>query len=347
MKSLKIKLFDYWIKAYCYNNALILNVKRSLTNDTASNLALLLLSPYIILTYVLSICYERLYGFYRVHELMTKECERQFKWEIAIVSISKNEGPYLKEWIEFHRTVGVQKFFFYDNDSEDATASILQPYIAQGIVEYTLIHGKGKQLEAYNDAIRQHKDECRWMAFIDMDEYLVPTDHTKPLHCVIDEIVHNAGKGAAGVAVNWATFGTSGHKTRPQGLIIENYIMRAENSHWINRHVKCVCNPRLIKYYISPHYPVMRLGAYMVTENKGQRQWGWFERDITYTNLRINHYYTKSEEDYRIKTSRGLGDREGSYKESQFNAYNRNEVTDKSMSPYIEKVRRAMEQKTL
>lgn len=30
------------------------------------------------------------------------------------------------------------------------------------------------QLTAYNDAIKKHKEECRHMAFIDLDEYIMP-----------------------------------------------------------------------------------------------------------------------------------------------------------------------------
>lgn len=74
-----------------------------------------------------------------------------------MVSISKNEAPYIKEWIEFHKLVGFTKFYFYDNESEDNTVDILKPYIDSGLVEYTLIKGKGRQLDAYNDAIAKHK----------------------------------------------------------------------------------------------------------------------------------------------------------------------------------------------
>ena len=51
-------------------------------------------------------------------------------------------------------------------------------------------------------------------------------------------------------------------------------------------------------------------------------------------NLRLNHYYCKSEEDYKIKTSRGLGDRAGSYDMSKYEQMNFNEVHDESMLIY-------------
>ena len=32
---------------------------------------------------------------------------------LSIVAISKNEAPYIKEWIEYHKLVGVERFYFY------------------------------------------------------------------------------------------------------------------------------------------------------------------------------------------------------------------------------------------
>lgn len=259
--SLKHKTSKYWIKMYCYNNALILPIKRRIKNEVCSNLLLLLLSPYIIANYLFTICYERVWGFRKVRKRMEKDRNVSFKHELALVSISKNEGPYIREWIEFHRMVGVSKFYFYDNDSNDDTESILRPYVEEGLVDYVKMPGIGMQLIAYNDALQKHKDECRWMGFIDMDEYLVPSEPFKLIADVVDDIVYNASPGAAGLAINWAVFGSSNHKTKPQGTISENYTLRAVNDYWANKHVKCICNPRLVTNYISPHYPLYIRGG--------------------------------------------------------------------------------------
>lgn len=336
--SLKQSTFKYWIRIYCYNNILILRIKRRIRSSFLSNLILLLCSPYILCNYWLTRLYEIAVGFKKVHKLMQVDSVKQFEHEIAIVSISKNEGPYLLEWIEFHRIVGVTKFYFYDNDSTDNTAELLQPYIDAGVVEYTLIEGVARQLDAYNDAIAKHKDDVRWMAFIDMDEYLVPTEPAKSISSVVDEIVTKAGGGAAGVGVNWAIFGTSHKEVSQQGLITANYFMRAENDYYLNIHIKVICNPRLVKNYISPHYPVYVRGAYTVKEAYGTRIIGWGANKIIYKNIRINHYYTKSTEDYAKKRNRGLGDREGIYADDHFGKYNRNEVLDTSAFIYAEEL---------
>lgn len=339
MISLKQATFKYWIKIYCYNNAFIRLIKHNIKCELLSNMMLLVCSPYILFNYWFTLLYEKLWGIKKVGKLMNADKEKHFKYEFAIVVISKNEGPYVREWIEFHRIAGADKFYFYDNDSDDDTEKKLNPYIKEGIVEYTKILGKGRQIKAYNDAIKRHKNECRWMAFIDMDEFLMPTDYGKKLNKVVEDIVYSAGGGAAGVGVNWAIYGTSGFKKKQTGLIIENYRYRAENEYYLNFHIKCVCNPRLVVNYISPHYPLYIRGGYSVKEAYGSRITGWGANRVIYKNLRINHYYTKSEEEYLKKCARGLGDRVGIYPEENFELYNKNDVYDFTISPYIIMVR--------
>lgn len=256
-----------------------------------------------------------------------------------MVAISKNEASYIKEWIEFHKLVGFTKFYFYDNESEDNTVDILKPYIDSGLVEYILIKGKGRQLDAYNDAIAKHKDECRWMAFLDMDEYLMPTKPFEKIYNVVSELVSKARKGAAGVGVNWCIYGSSHLEKKPNGLITENFLYRGTEKDWGNFHIKTICNPRLVKKYISPHYPIYKLGGYSINDSDGKRIWGWFCHDVKWQTLRINHYYCKSKEQYLQKISRGFGDRAGEYDMKQFNDYDLNNIKDESMLVYVDKIK--------
>ena len=73
---------------------------------------------------------------------------------LAVAAIAKNEGPYIKEWIEFYVKQGVTHFLIYDNDSTDNLEDILQPFIAQGLVTYKKLPGKMRQCDAYNIAIK-------------------------------------------------------------------------------------------------------------------------------------------------------------------------------------------------
>ena len=49
---------------------------------------------------------------------------------LAACTIYRDDAAYLAEWIEFHRLMGVERFFLYDNGSTDDHREVLAPYLA-------------------------------------------------------------------------------------------------------------------------------------------------------------------------------------------------------------------------
>ena len=41
---------------------------------------------------------------------------KKFKYSVSIVAIAKNEGIYFKEWIEYHKLIGIEHFYIYNNE---------------------------------------------------------------------------------------------------------------------------------------------------------------------------------------------------------------------------------------
>jgi hypothetical protein len=117
-----------------------------------------------------------------------KDPSKTTKHQLSICAIFKNESPYLKEWIEYHRLVGVDHFYLYNVNSSDLYDKVLHPYIEEGVV--TLVHwfeGSKEQIEgssfawmlstqasAYENAILLRKQETEWLCFLDVQEFLVP-----------------------------------------------------------------------------------------------------------------------------------------------------------------------------
>ena len=95
---------------------------------------------------------------------------------LSICAVFRNEAPYLREWIEFHRIVGVEKFFLFNNRSEDDYKSVLTPYIESGLVELTqwphLVYytdpKTGKKLCAQEQAVRLATGMERCRSFVDV-----------------------------------------------------------------------------------------------------------------------------------------------------------------------------------
>src|SRR5690242_10611520 len=97
----------------------------------------------------------------------------QFYLAACAIFFYGNEAPHLREWIEFHRLVGVERFLLYDNGGTDEHLEMLAPYLEDEIV---VIHDwpsrQSPQQPAYDDCLARHGPESRWIAFIDVDEFL-------------------------------------------------------------------------------------------------------------------------------------------------------------------------------
>jgi Glycosyltransferase family 92 len=113
----------------------------------------------------------------------------QKKYMLSICAIFKNEARYLREWIEYHRLIGVDHFYLYDNGSKDRSSQLLQPYIEAGLVTLTYwpdrvtsdreedmyLWALSTQVPAYENAAKYAAlGETEWLAILDVDEFLVP-----------------------------------------------------------------------------------------------------------------------------------------------------------------------------
>jgi hypothetical protein len=216
---------------------------------------------------------------------------------LAICAVYKDEAPYLAEWIEFHRVVGVERFFLYDNASSDDHREVLHRHIQDGIVVLHDWPGPPLQRELFDHCLGTHGHEARWIAFIDVDEFLFsPT--LRPLPEVLREYEQYPAVG-----VNWAAFGTSGHRTRPAGLVIENYLRRGPRSRgFTGRSIKNVVQPRSTVRCVNAHRFEYRHG--LAVDENGYPIHGGATKSVSFERLRLNHYYTKSEAELRRKHER-------------------------------------------
>lgn len=258
----------------------------------------------------------------------------KFNNELSVVAIMKNEGPYLKEWLDFHILVGVTKFYLYDNESTDNTVDILKPYIESGIVEYIYFPGRAMQKPAYIDAITRFADETRYMALIDLDEFLVPVKHNT-LIAYLQTLPRFSQ-----LIVSWVNYGSNGHKKQPKGLVIENYTCHGKDHYG----VKSIINPRMITFLGNPHYNFV--AGPTIDENGTHIGSVHQEHNPTTINkIRCNHYQTKSYEEYLRRC--GLGDVatgeaikvQGKDVETNFRNFDKNEVHDNIMDKYVKKLK--------
>ena len=190
----------------------------------------------------------------------------RFDHEIAIVAILKDEGRYISEWLDYHKTIGVTKFYLYDNDSRDNIREILTPHIKSGLVEYNYFPGKFMQMAAYNDALKRHRFHCRYLAIIDLDEFIYPRGK-KNLPQQVAELLA-PWKDAGGLTMNWRFFGSSGEEEYdPNRGVLERFTRRGVDMIYEHQAVKTIVNPRAVKLIAHPHYAIYLPGKYAVDED--------------------------------------------------------------------------------
>lgn len=316
-------------------------IRKTSESQKERKLKFLAFTPFLLVAAVFHFLWERTFG----RLLLAKEDTNSGSYEYSLVfaGIAKNEGPYIEEWIAYHKTAGVERFVIYDNGSTDDMKQRLEPWMKSGLVEYIYYPGRAKQLDAYYDALQRYKYRTRLMGFIDLDEFVVASTANGLLAPAVLEILQ-MDPHAAGVAINWYVYGSSGHKTKPAGLVMENYLYRAERENEINRCIKTIGNPRLMKGYIfDPHAPCYYYGYYSINECGKRVEGPWNEYpDNRYEKMRINHYYCKSVEEGKIKFERGLATHEEEIKNEweKYGQYDRNDIYDDIILKYAEEVKR-------
>jgi hypothetical protein len=215
---------------------------------------------------------------------------------LSICAAYRWEGPFLREWVAFHRVVGVERFFLYDNDSDDEHLEALAPYVEDGTVvlrhwpEYPM-----GQVKAYAHCLTEHAGDARWMAFVDVDEFLF-SPQGKPLPEVLRRY-----ESWPGVGVSRVLFGASGHATKPTGLVVENYTRRLEIPN-MRESVKTIVDPSRAIAPLNPH--VFEYTEGDAVDELERPLNGTFAESVSLEHLRINHYYTKSDEERVVKFSR-------------------------------------------
>ncbi|MBS0650444.1 MAG: glycosyltransferase family 92 protein [Verrucomicrobia bacterium] len=143
----------------------------------------------IILYFIASICTFQTAIFPVFANIASHSDSEEKKYELSICAIYKNESAYLKEWIEYHKMIGVDHFYLYNNGSTDQSHDVLVPYIKEGLVtevnwpirrsnhhlNISSFWALSTQIPAYEHAAKYlAANETKWLIFLEIDEFIVP-----------------------------------------------------------------------------------------------------------------------------------------------------------------------------
>lgn len=231
---------------------------------------------------------------------------------LAICLIVRNEERHIGEWIDFHLKAGVSHFVVYDNGCTDGTISVVEQHLklSQRTVipwDQKLKDGRNSaeihnQVLAYAHCLRNFGPKFRWMAFIDVDEFMVPTQAVS----LIDALQPLAAEKH--VSLPWHMFGRNGHDEPPEGGIVSNYLLRASDPlaspHALNW--KCIVDPchvtrvRVHSFEIDGKARgVNDVG--LAAPHRARSDRAFYSREA----IQLNHYYTRSNAELQAKINRG------------------------------------------
>lgn len=232
---------------------------------------------------------------------------------LAIVCIVKNAERHLEEWLRFHLEAGVAHVFAYENDSADATRDILTafPRDQVTIIPWSMAvtdNGTGRylsaQVAAYAHAITTFGGRAERLAFIDIDEFLVP-DGAESIPVALDKI-----GSFSNISLPWLMYGHCGHKTPPDGGVLANYTRRAVTPYARGSSLlrfKCIVRPEYVKTVGVHSFQTTDMGDAtantrgQVMPHSARKSSEFFAMET----LRLHHYYALSEAETAEKIARG------------------------------------------
>lgn len=230
-------------------------------------------------------------------ELASSSSKDQKKYNLAICAIFKNEAQWFKEWIEYHRLVGVEHFYLYNNGSTDHFLEVLNPYILEGVI--TIIDWPDQKRDQWKDEefswvkttqVSAYEHGCtisalqntKWLALIDVDEFMVPVN----AHTMTELLDHYSD--ASAITLLWHLFGTSNVETLPENtLLIEALHKTCE----LDSPFHTIVKKTIIKpeYYdgfsLPPHNCKLKPGGVEISLSKNEAQLNhYMNRTIEYFN---------------------------------------------------------------
>jgi Glycosyltransferase family 92 len=246
----------------------------------------------------------------------------------AITSIQRDREPWLLEWLSFHMVVGFNRFYLYLHNCADGSVELAQRLARHyPIAVHPIDVPVQPQLIAYQHAWNSYGAQVDWMAFLDGDEFLFPTQAPT----IAEALARYERTQLSALGVYWMCYGSSGHLEDPPGLLMENFTRHAHLEFIANKHVKSIVR--------GGSDPVQMTGSH-----RFETVHGTFDEQLrsvthgcmqnltpSYQQLRINHYATQSYDFFkRRKQHAGAADGDPNMvrPDAWFEAHDLNEFDD-------------------
>ena len=223
---------------------------------------------------------------------------------LAVCAIAKNEGRYIYEWLSFNHFIGVERFVVYNNNSTDNTVDEIRrwPYADRvTVVDWPQVPG---QIAAYNHMIMNFRDLAEWCAFIDCDEFLCPRSALS-----VPDVLRSLSPLCSGVFIHWLMYGSSGQQNFEPKPVTQRFITRGYNDFGPNNVGKTIVKLAAAIGAAGPH--IIRCNGRLINDANDlvSQDCNGIHHASSHRYLALNHYYTKSQQEWIWRRSMGKADK--------------------------------------
>ncbi|CAH6420852.1 Glycosyltransferase family 2 [uncultured virus] len=231
----------------------------------------------------------------------------------------KDEELYLEEFIAYYIVLGVDHFFIYDNESRVPVEQLVSTRFP-GWCTVISFPGRGVKMPTLAHFVNNFRSLTEWVLSVDADEFLYIHHHSS-INAFVRQYGEVVGDRLGAICIAWTLFGFGGHDTRPDGLVIENYTDCTKSIPNFQQ-IKSLTRTRAIEAPHNAHFFSLR-SNYFYVDALGRpfdpyKHWEGGEDIVARSQFaQVNHYYTRSREEYQRKMHRPRDD-DGKQREALF-----------------------------
>ena len=207
-----------------------------------------------------------------------------------IATMVRDDDDYINEWVEYHLAIGFEHILIYDHKSINPVIPIWEDKVTVKRIEKELPFAEYIHLSTFRDF------KSYWIMVADVDEFLVLLQHKDVKELLVKY------EAFGGLGIPWSMYGSSGHIKKPQGLVKNNYLWRIVDTD-DKQYVKTIANTQYFKDMGDPHFVYS-------TRPLVNEAFESFTGSLTISPreiCKINHYFTRSYEEWIFKRNRGTG----------------------------------------
>ena len=291
----------------------------------------------------------------RAPEVELEAPERGAGNRTAIVTTMKNEGPFILEWLAYHRAIGVEDFMVYTNDCTDGTDTMFDLLQSKGLVQHRENPFRETKLKPQHAALRAAESEpmienADWLICMDVDEFLnvkVGDGHLSDLYQAVGQ--------ANLISCTWRLFGNADTDSFHEEPTIAQFTRCAEefspkpHQAWgfktLFRNVGIfkklgVHRPKGLRPQLWEQIQWVNGSGNPLPKSEFRNAWRSTSRTYGYDLVSLNHYAVRNAESFLVKRDRGRVnhvDRDQGL--SYWFRMNNNATTDHSIQRHLPKMK--------